>query len=168
MAIAIKLKQVIYAHALRASSRFTCSCRKGLLGHATTTGWRCEWGEGGCLNVRVVDNACLGLKLSTWNAIFQTVYFLCKFAYISATPPRTLLSSLPLSLSLSPSGDFLQGADSHAVRRLSEEKNGEKLVAQTCKRNVLHSLERSHHPIKTHFPFRCVRVSLSVCVCAAY
>lgn len=41
-----------------------------------------EKGGGGCLNVRVVDNACFGLKLSTWNAIFQTVYFLCKFAYI--------------------------------------------------------------------------------------
>lgn len=84
-------------------------------------------GGGWCLNVRVVDNACFGLKLSTWNAIFQTVYFLCKFAYISATPPHTLLP-LPLSLSLSasPSGDFLQGADSHAVRRLSEEKNGGK------------------------------------------
>lgn len=36
IAIAIKLKQVIYAHALRASSRFTCSCRKGLVGHAYT------------------------------------------------------------------------------------------------------------------------------------
>lgn len=84
MAIAIKLKQVIYAHALRrASSRFTCSCRRG----ATRIGRR-----GGAIVVRVVDNACFGLKLSTWNAIFQTVYFLCKFAYIASACPRPCLT----------------------------------------------------------------------------
>lgn len=79
--------------------------------------------------------------------------------HFSHYPTHTSPPPLPLSC------PFFQGADSHAVRRLSEEKNGEKLVAQTCKRNVLHSLERSRHPIKTHFPFRCVRVSLCVCVC---
>lgn len=43
LAIAIKLKQVIYAHALRASSRFTCSCRKGPLACMLLAARRWGW-----------------------------------------------------------------------------------------------------------------------------
>lgn len=117
-------------------------------GHSLVCCWQRGVGEGRV--VSSVDNARFGLKLSTWNAIFQTVYFLCKFAYISSTshtpppfPPRCRQSRR-------------RGATEwrEKWRKMGER---EKRVETRRKRNVLHSLGLA--------AFQSKRIFMCVCGC---
>lgn len=139
----------------------------------------CEAGEKRCLQ--------RGLKLSTWNAIFQTVYFLCKFACISQ---RAALCAFALYLSTAtptaaqlPPSLFLRGLvwDSRcrqAISDISQRKLRAKKAAAAAAAavaagkkashkhaNVLHSLGRPHTHTLTLIKSILALLSLCVCVC---